>query len=263
LAPRLLSLLASLLAAVDGGVPAPEPVAASAALPGAPPVEPAASAPRLPAQAFAIDRKPRPRRTQAWTHDRRGSYPAWESDFPEFHFSRFLSLARPQLHPPQEPAPTPSQARIALFRFASAVIADFTQAIDLACPKGRCAPMVDEARQLLTGFVRSGPRDFTQTDRTARRDSFNHWYGWRLQSGSTSFELGCMDVSESPEVICELELGLASGLVLTYAPKTAAAVSGPDITIRRQGDDQVLGEIAFDRTFSGAPVVILSGSAAR
>jgi hypothetical protein len=250
-------LLTSLLVAVDADVPAPEPSASAA------PAPPAAPAPRLPAQAFAIERQPRPRRTQAWTQDRRGSYPAWESDFPGFHFSRFLSLARPRLHPPQEPAPTPSEARIALFRFASAVIADFNQAIELACPKGRCAPMVDEARQRLAGFVRAGPRDFTQTNRSVRRDPFNHWYGWRLQSGSTSFELGCMDVSESPEVICRLDLELASGLVLTYAPKTRMAGLGPDITLRRQDDEQARGEIAFDRTYAGAPVVIVSGCAAR
>jgi hypothetical protein len=259
LASCLWPLLTSLLAAVDADVPAPEP-ATGAALPDA---QLATPAPPLPVQAFAINRMPRPRRTQAWTQDRRDAYPAWHSDYPDCHFSRFLSLAQPNFHPYREPTLTPSQARIALFRFASAVIADFTQAIDLACPQGRCAPPVDEARRRLAGFARAGPRVFTETNRSARRDPFNHWYGWRLQSGTASFELGCMDVSESPEVICRLDLDLASGQVLTYAPKTRAADSGPDIIIRRQGDEQALGTIAFDRTYAGAPVVILSGSAAR
>jgi hypothetical protein len=248
----------SLLAAVDAGAPDPSAPGVSS-----PPSEQAAPASRLPARAFPVSHKPRPQRTQAWTKDRRGSYPAWESDFAEFHFSRFLSLARPQLHPPKEPTLTPSEARIALFRFASAVIADWRDAIDLACPKGRCAALVDEARQRLASFVASGPRDFTQADRTARRDAWNHWYGWRLESGTTAFELGCMDVSESPEVICRLDLDLDSGLVLTYTPKTQMAGPGPEIAIRRQGDAQgkALGEIEFDRAYSGAPVVIVSGCA--
>ena len=123
--------------------------------------------------------------------------------------------------------------------------------------------MVEEARTRLASFVAGGPRNFTFADRSRAVDQPNRWHGWRLQSGATSLELGCMDVTELPEVICRLELDLADDLVVSYRPKTLAAGPGPDLAIGRQGDahGKSLGEIEFDRTYSGAPVVIISGAA--
>ena len=96
--------------------------------------------------------------------------------------------------------------------------------------------------------------------RFAPRPSAN---GWRLSGGTASFELGCSDAMEAPEVFCRLELELDDGLVLGYAPRNPMSGPQPDITLWRHGDAQrqSLGEIQFERTYSGTPVVIISGRA--
>jgi hypothetical protein len=84
-----------------------------------------------------------------------------------------------------------------------------------------------------------------------------------LTAGSISFELGCQDWKDAPEVACKLEMGLAHGRVLTYRPDAPMAGPEADISIRESAepDSPMLAEIRFARTFGGAPVVILAGDA--
>ena len=260
----MLTLLALLLASPDAGRgAAEEPPARRQQDADSPSPKLAASEPRPFAKAFAVERKPRAHRTQTWTKPRDGFAPRWESEYPELHFSRFLDLARPNFHPPKVRTLGNTEWQATLFHFATAVIADLREAITLACPAARCAPVLNQAGQRLAAFVRAGARAFTHTDRGHTIDHWNTWYGWRLESPQASFELGCTDVTESPEVICELDLDLGDGLVLSYAPKNSLALPGPDLAIRRQGEprEKHLGEIQFDRTYTGAPVVVIAGSA--
>ncbi len=213
--------------------------------------------------AYAIGRKPRAQRTQTWTKSRPGSAPRRESDCPELHFSRFIELGRPDFHPPMVRTLGEKEWRAALLHFTTTVIADLRDAIAVACPTGRCAPVLDEASQKLAAFVHAGARAFTHTDRGRTSDQWNTWYGWHLQGSAASLKLGCNDVTESPEVTCRLDLELDDNLVLSYAPKNSLAIPGPDIAIRRLGETKGknLGEIQFNRTYSGAPVVVIAGSA--
>jgi hypothetical protein len=268
-----LTILTSLLAPTDAGVlgvgvsdasaGARADAAAITTNSASSPPGQATAQPRLAATAFATERQPRARRTRAWTRPQRNFAPRWESAYPEMHFSRFLDLARPDLHPPKIPDLTEREWRSALFRFASDVVSDLRDAIDLACPKGRCAPTLEKASQRLATFVREGARNFTFVDQDASNDHGNAWYGWRLTGGTTSFELGCNDVMEAPEVTCRLELDLADGLVMSYRPQNSMTGPEPDIAIRRQGEEhgKPLGEIRFNRTYSGTPVVVMAGSA--
>ena len=263
--PIAFTLLASLLAAVDGGVTGWRPASDEdeARADEAPPPAKTAVEPRLPARAYATKQKPRAGRTQKWTRPRRGFSPRWESDYPEYHFSRFLDLARPTFHPPKVRTLTESEWQTALFRFAFAVVADLHDAIPIACAQDRCAPALAQAAQRLASYVRARDRAFTPLARTSSRDRFSTWYGWRLTGGTASFELGCSDIMEAPEVICRLELDLDDDLVLGYAPKNSMTGPEPDLTLWQKGDErkQALGEIQFDRTYAGAPVVIISGNA--
>ncbi|HEX7500645.1 MAG TPA: hypothetical protein VF524_10130, partial [Polyangia bacterium] len=218
-----MTFLTSLLAAADAGAVGPGAPEASAAsgddtAAGASTSAASPAEPRLAATAFATERQPRARRTKAWTRPRHSFSPRWEADYPEVHFSRFLNLARPDFHPPKIHDLTEREWRGALFHFASAVIADLREAIDIACPKERCAPALAEASQRLASFVRAGGPAFTHVDRGGSSDQWNTGYGWRLTDGTASFDLGCNDLTEAPEVTCRLELDLDAGLMLTYAP---------------------------------------------
>jgi hypothetical protein len=263
--PLAFALLTSLPATVDAGGTSPSPTGGDdvADAAKAPPPAKTAAEPRLPADAFTIERQPRARRTQKWTRPRRDFSPRWERDYPQKHFSRFLDLARPDFHPPKARTLTPSEWQTSLFRFAGAVIADLHEAVQIACARRRCAPALAEAEERLAAFVGTRDRAFSPVDRKARSDRWNAWYGWRLSGGTASFELGCNDMLEAPEVTCRLELELDDGLVLGYAPKNWLSGPEPEITLWRQGDGQKkpLGEIQFERTYSGAPVVIISGIA--
>jgi hypothetical protein len=266
------TLLTALLATGDAGVTglampdaARSQGAASneAATTATPAMEAAPPEPRLPAVAFALDRKPHARRTQAWTRPRRDFSPHWERAHPGVHFSRFLDLARPGLHPPKVPDLGEREWRVALFRFANAVISDLRDAIAAACPVGRCAPILDEASRRLAAFQQAGPRAFTQIQDSASQAESNAWYGWRLGGGPTILDLGCHDAPDLPEVTCRLDLELDRGQVLSYTPRNSPTARGPDLAIcvRNDPPSQGLGEIQFDRTYAGAPVVIIGGSA--
>jgi hypothetical protein len=219
--------------------------------------------PRLPALAYSVPRRPEPRRTQAWTRPRTGFAPSWERDYPEMHFSRFLDLARPQFHPPKIRELAPAEWRVALFRFANAVTSDLADAIEVACPKRRCAPILAEARERARDFGRGGIRGFTYVAHPPKSDPFDGWYGWKLTHGAVSFDLGCIDLREAPEVSCRLDLELSNDLTLQYLPRNPATGPRPEIRIRhnREAADQAVGEIQFHRTYSGAPVVIITGAA--
>jgi hypothetical protein len=213
--------------------------------------------------AFALGRQPRAQRTQRWTKARHGFAPSWEKEHRGAHFSRFLDLARPTLHPPKAGTLSPREWQAVLFHFASAVIADLRDGIDAACPPGRCAESLTEADQKLAAFVRAGATAFTHAETTRAAERTGTWYGWRLTGPDAAFELGCDDAADLPEVRCRLDLDLGDEQVLRYVPRSSAAIPGPDITLRRREAPVGvnLGEIQFDRTFAGAPVVIVAGAA--
>jgi hypothetical protein len=262
LAPILLSLL---FTAVDGGVAGPAAFERTTPTPDveSPPPSRNANEPRLPATAFPVGRQPRAWRTKAWTRPLRDFAPGWESQYPEVHFSRFLNLARPTFHPPKERDLTAAEWRIALYHFASAVVGDLRDTLSLACPKGRCAPMLDQANQQLATFTRSNAHEFTFAERNTDNDHSNVSYRWHMTGAGASFDLGCDEVTEAPEVTCQMDLELADGLVLRYQPKNSMTGPEPDIAVGRQGDPRgkPLGEVRFERTYGGAPVVVLVGAA--
>jgi hypothetical protein len=234
----------------DAGTAASAPAAGSTA----PPL------PRLPAEAFALDRKPRLRQTQAWTRSRKGSAPSWESAHPGVHFSRFLDLARPSFHPPKVRDLPDRDWRINLFRFAAAMIADLREAVAAACPPGRCTPTLRETAQRLGRFVTEHPRDFTYTALPAA-PGLGTWYGWQLGGGDLSFSVGCHDAPESPEVRCRLEVPLDEELRLSFAPRPGSDDGAPELSLVADEDGRRVGEVGFERTYGGAPVVILGGRA--
>lgn len=260
-----LTHLLSLMTMSDAAFTAP-PAGAAPSAPALAATAPTSPRPRLRAEAFALDRKPRPRRTEAWTRSRRGSAPSWERAHPEMHFSRFLDLARPSFHPPKERDLEPAAWRTNLFRFAAAMIADLRELLTAACPGNRCMPELVETAQRLGKFVTEHPRDFTFAVLTKAPDpALGTWYGWQLTAGELSFSLGCHDRATSAEVLCRLEVPLADGLVLGFSPAPAQGRHGPELTVDgREGGDRVgerVGEIELERTYAGAPVVIIGGRA--
>jgi hypothetical protein len=263
--PGTLTMAMVLFAAGDAGSPGQGVSGASTTSPAVPsaPASSVPSEPRLPTTAFSAERQPRARRTKDWTRPLHGFSPRWERSHPGVHFSRFLDLARPDLHPPTKPRRSPTEWHGALSRFAKDVVADLRDALDVACPPRHCAPTIAEADKQLATFQAVGGRQLTVVDRSNTQDPANAWYGWRLTSDTLSVDVGCQDWSEAAEVACTLEMVLVDGRVLTYRPGVRMTDSQPDIAIREDGeaDGRIVGEIRFERTFSGAPVVILTGEA--
>jgi hypothetical protein len=148
-----------------------------------------------------------------------------------------------------------------LFRFASDVIGDLRDSIDAACLAARCAPMLEEAKVRLAAFLRAGRTGFSYEDRGDPGDQARPWYGWRMQGGSTRFDLGCAEAGDAPEVDCELALDLDQGLLLRYSPHNSLPAVEPAIALTCEGDRAPLGEIRFGRTTSGTPVMLLAGLA--
>jgi hypothetical protein len=251
-----LILIASLLALPDAGtadVP-PHPAAAGSA---------AETHPDLPQETFAIVRRPRASRTKAWIRSRRSGDLDWEANYPEMHFSRFLDLARPAFHPPWIGDRTDRERQDALFRFANAVIMDMRDALHIACPGQRCAPLLVEADRLLSSFLRFGSRAFSYADQRPSGDNWNRWYGWRFAGKEARIDVACDDLLEEPEVMCLLAVELAGGLTLTYNPKNSFGnrLDPADFALHRQGsNEQPLGTIVFERSDTGAPRVALSGA---
>jgi hypothetical protein len=227
--------------------------------------EPVASSktrePRLPAAAFALERRPRATRTQAWMRQRRGFAPAWESAHPEHHFSRFLDLAMPRFHPPKVRDPSPDEWRKQLFRFAAAIIADLHDAIAAACPAGRCMPELIEVAQRLTDFMKTHPRDFTYVEQPSGATAVYAWHGWQISAGELSFGVGCHELVEAAEVSCQLDVALDDELLLSYVPRNPHWPAKPEVTLFAGEERRRVGEIQFDRTYAGAPVAIIGGIA--
>jgi hypothetical protein len=256
-----LTKLLVLVALSDAGANGAPDDAAEKGEPSAPVASSQTREPPLPAVAFALERRPRATRTQAWTRQRRGFAPAWESAYPEQHFSRFLDLAMPTFHPPWVRAPSPEEWRRNLFRFAAAVSADLQRAIAAACPPGRCMPEMVEVASRLTAFVKAHLRDFTYVEQPSGATAFYAWHGWQITGGDTSFSVGCHEMVEAPEVSCRLEVALGDQLMLSYAPRNPYWPADPELTVLTGDDRGRVGEIQFDRTYDGAPVVIIGGIA--
>lgn len=256
-----LTQLLALITMSEAAVVAPTEPAATAPAPAvSAPARP--PRPRLPAEAFALDRKPRLRATQAWTRSRRGSAPSWERAHPDAHFSRFLQLARPSFHPPKVRDLDAAEWRIQLFRFAAAMIADLRELVTAACPAGRCTSELVAMAQRLGKFVSEQPRDFTFTVLPQAPDpTLGTWYGWQLAGGGLTFSVGCYDVAGSPQVLCRLEVPLDDGLVLGFCPEHTDDRRLPELTLDAGDDGRRVGEIELERTYEGAPVVILGGRA--
>ena len=223
----------------------------------------AETASQLGERTFASRRQPKARRTRAWTRDRRGDASGWVSNYPQMHFSRFLDLARPTFHPPWIRDRTAREWRGALFRFTSAVIADMRDALRVACPPGRCSSALSRVDGRLGTFLAAGVGGFTYADRSSSSDRWNTRYAWRLTAGEVSFEIGCDEITEGPEVACNLDLALTDDLVLTYESVNGLAGDQPDFTIhhRNKPNELPLGIIRLERSPSGAPQVLVNGMA--
>jgi hypothetical protein len=264
----LLVLALATADAAAAGAPAVEPGGTPAA-PGVKSEGESASAqplpprPHLAAMAFALERRPRAQRTQRWTQARHGFAPSWEKQHPGAHFSRFLELARPEIRPPKARVGSPAETRLALLQFASAIIADLRDGIAAACPRGRCAAVITEAGQRLATIAEAGARAVITVDDTSADHAAGVWHGWRLQGRGVAVELGCDDIADLPEIRCRLDLDLGEGRVLRFTPRTSPSVPGPDFVVRQRDAPAGvnLGEIQFDRTYGGAPVVIIAGTA--
>lgn len=249
-----LVLLVPLLALPDAGVAdGPPSSQADAGVAQAPP--------SLAQESFPIVRQPRARRIWSWTRSRRN--PKWESNYTQVHFSRFLDLAQATLHLPWTRQRTDRQRQEDLFRFANAVIMDLRDALRVACPGQRCAPLLLDVDRVLAPFLRLGPHGYTPVEKQPSGDRWHTWYAWSFAAATTRIDLGCDDMLEEPEVTCELTVALPDGLGLSFNPKNSRGASPEeaDFILRRQSSKaEPLGTILFERSDTGAPRVVISGA---
>ncbi len=250
--------------APDAAVPhaQPAPVADRQASPASAPANQVPARPHLATVAFAVAHEPQARRTKKWTRPRAvaKSVRSRQAALP---FSRFLDLTHPiPSHTEKRPGIDREWTRD-LIRFTRDVIADLNAALGEACPPGRCARTLDQARRRLDAFGAASVAAIAYQDRTEQRSESEIWNGWHLAGGSAEIDVGCVERIGALEVECRLMLDLDRGMVLSYRPGAALVDPEPAIALTCQGDDtrNLLGEVRFGRTYSGTPVALLAGIA--
>jgi hypothetical protein len=177
-------------------------------------------------------------RTEHWTTPTRAPVPY--DDWPDIHYSRFKQRIGWRK---QGDAEIERQS----LRLTRDIVADLRDCLAAACTGGRCAQPIHAAESLLRAYLADRDTRYLMSEHGKAYDNWNTGWTWDATAGGTTLKTNCVDISESTQVLCSLELEIGGGLRLIYFPRNAAS-SRHDVVIAdrpRWDDEHVAGKIVF------------------
>jgi hypothetical protein len=145
-------------------------------------------------------------RTRHWTDEIPGS--PWADTAADVHWTRFL---RDVAHKKDG---DPAAAREAM-RFTRAFVIEVRDALAAACGPRRCDEPARDAGRALAAYLRD-PSPAHANAAQRRVDNWNYEWTWTATGGGTSLRLSCDNMTESPDLLCDLALDLPGEITLQY-----------------------------------------------
>jgi hypothetical protein len=206
---------------------------------------------------YRVPRMYRAWRSEHWTTPTRA--PAPYDDWPDVHYSRFKQRIA------WRKAGDPEIERQSV-RFTRDIVADLRDCLAAACVGGRCAEPLHVAERQLRAYVGGRDPRYVLSEHGKAYDRWNTGWMWDASAGGTTLKTACVDISESRQVFCSVELALGGGLRLIFFPRNAASTRGFDVIIvDGPGEDEAhaVGKLAFQEgpRRDGAAWVAIGGRA--
>jgi hypothetical protein len=199
---------------------------------------------------YAVPRMYKALRTEHWTTPTRTPSPY--DDWPDVHYSRFKQRIGWRKGGDAE-------IERQSLRLTRDIVADLLDCLTAACTAGRCAEPIQAAEARLRAYLADRDARFVPSE---MGKEYNHWttgWRWRATAGATSLEVKCVDIDESPQVFCSLELDVGDGLRVIYFPRNAYSSGSYDVIVADRPDwdaEHPIGNIAFHEAHGAARLEI-------